>query len=456
MIILMFAVSILLAASAAIPGDTGNGRVCSADQSEQTLGDDPAVLEITSANSFSVFRGTGGMFQVTATGTAPITYYLTGAAPGISIDSSGLITILGTMAANTYTFTVNASDGTAPNAAQPFTLTVIEPTYGISLTPSADKDFGSATVGYGAQGSHLVTVNNTGNQPTGALTVVLSGTDLNDFTLSTASISSIAVSGNDSFTVVPKTGLPVGTYDATVTITGGHGISASFNVSFEVKLPDTEKPTVVNVSPSGTGAALSGHVTITFSEPMYTSIPGTVTLNGTPLSSSGGSWSADSTIYTIPYNGLALSTAYTVNITGFKDASDNKNMMDPDSGNSFTTAATAPTMHTVTVNNGTGGGSYAAGGSVTITAGTAPAGKVFDKWTTSSGVTFADASSETTTFTMPAKAVTVTATYKSASGSEPSGSGGSKILGLDPMILAAIIIAVTAAAAAAVYFLRKR
>ncbi|MCL2722608.1 MAG: InlB B-repeat-containing protein, partial [Treponema sp.] len=48
------------------------------------------------------------------------------------------------------------------------------------------------------------------------------------------SISSITVSGNNSFTVVPNTGLAAGTYTATVTVSGGNGITASFNVSFTV------------------------------------------------------------------------------------------------------------------------------------------------------------------------------------------------------------------------------
>lgn len=45
---------------------------------------------------------------------------------------------------------------------------------------------------------------------------------------------------------------------------------------------------------------------------------------------------------------------------------------------------------------------------------TPPANKVFDKWTTNNGGAFADASSPSTTFTMPAGNVTVTATYKDA------------------------------------------
>lgn len=70
--------------------------------------------------------------------------------------------------------------------------------------------------------------------------------------------------------------------------------------------------------------------------------------------------------------------------------------------------------YTLTVNNGTGDGKYAAKSEVTIKADAAPEGKVFDKWVTSNGGTFADAASATTTFTMPGNDVTVTATYKDA------------------------------------------
>ena len=80
---------------------------------------------ITSANSTSVVNGTGGTFQVTATGSAPITYSLSGAPSGVTINStSGLIAIAGTVVVNSYNFTVTASNGVSPNATQSFTLTV--------------------------------------------------------------------------------------------------------------------------------------------------------------------------------------------------------------------------------------------------------------------------------------------------------------------------------------------
>ena len=110
----------------------------------------------------------------------------------------------------------------------------------MTLDPAANKTFTAATVGYGAQTAHSVTViNENGSGATGDLTVALSGTNANSFTLSKTTISSIAASGSDSFTVVPNTGLAVGTYTATVTVDKAAGntnsiIAQSFDVSFTV------------------------------------------------------------------------------------------------------------------------------------------------------------------------------------------------------------------------------
>jgi len=68
-------------------------------------------------------------------------------------------------------------------------------------------------------------------------------------------------------------------------------------------------------------------------------------------------------------------------------------------------------VYTLTVNNGSGSGKYAAGAMATITANTAPSGKLFDNWTATSG-TLANANNAATTFAMPAGAATVTANYK--------------------------------------------
>ena len=69
-----------------------------------------------------------------------------------------------------------------------------------------------------------------------------------------------------------------------------------------------------------------------------------------------------------------------------------------------------PTLYSLTVNNGSGSGSYAAGTLVTIVANVAPAGQRFDVWAGNIW-NLADLSSASTAIVMPASAVTVTATY---------------------------------------------
>ncbi len=71
--------------------------------------------------------------------------------------------------------------------------------------------------------------------------------------------------------------------------------------------------------------------------------------------------------------------------------------------------------NTVTVVSGTGGGDYAQGATVTITADVAPSGQRFKEWNISPSVTFAGGtskSSQIAIFTMPVQAVTATATYE--------------------------------------------
>lgn len=79
-------------------------------------------------------------------------------------------------------------------------------------------------------------------------------------------------------------------------------------------------------------------------------------------------------------------------------------------------------VYPVTVVNGTGSGSYVEGVTVTITANDR-SGYTFTGWS-GTDVTFADASKKATTFTMPARAVTVTANYQQNSDGGGSDDGG--------------------------------
>lgn len=83
-------------------------------------------------------------------------------------------------------------------------------------------------------------------------------------------------------------------------------------------------------------------------------------------------------------------------------------------------------VYEVTVTDGTGTGKYREGQTVTIKA-NEKSGYTFTKWTSDDGVAFDNAYAKETSFTMPAKAVTVTANYSknSGGGSSGGGSGGS-------------------------------
>lgn len=67
--------------------------------------------------------------------------------------------------------------------------------------------------------------------------------------------------------------------------------------------------------------------------------------------------------------------------------------------------------YTLTVVNGTGGGTYAAGTAVIISANNPPTGKVFYNWTMSTTMNIVSSRSAATTITMPESNATVTANY---------------------------------------------
>ena len=106
------------------------------------------------------------------------------------------------------------------------------PTYQIS-SDIFNYVFTTATAGYSPRSAGTFTISNTGNQPTGSMTVSLTGNTY-AFSLSRTSLSSIAVDDYAYFSVSPVSGLPAGIYNATVTIRGNNGIQLNITLRFTV------------------------------------------------------------------------------------------------------------------------------------------------------------------------------------------------------------------------------
>jgi len=131
---------------------------------------------------------------------------------------------------------------------------------------------------------------------------------------------------------------------------------------------------------------------------------------------------AGASVLTITSSGGAATGTYTLvtggnNITGSAPATvnlpTNWAATVSISGNSLLLNVTSAgaTTYLLTVNNGTGGGRYAAGTAVPIAANAPAPGYHFVNWTTADGGSFADANAASTTYTMPANPATVTANY---------------------------------------------
>ena len=189
-----------------------------------------------------------------------------------------------------------------------------------------------------------------------------------------------------------------------------------------------------NTDPNGGGTQYTEGQTFEISAPLtlyaqWTAGTTNVTLD--PNDGASGNETSVSAVYDFPMPALTdagdLPTRTNYSFTGYYDAQTGGVQYYDETGASVKdwdkTNATATlyaqwelVTYTVTVNNGTcDGGEYTEGATVTITADTPVAGKQFKEWTTSDAITFADASSAITTFSMPAGDVSVTATYEDIS-----------------------------------------
>ncbi|MGI6095429.1 MAG: Ig-like domain-containing protein, partial [Lachnospiraceae bacterium] len=141
-----------------------------------------------------------------------------------SVDENGKVTAV---TAGEATITVTTEDGGKTNTCQ---VTVTQSTYSIFADP-ASLSFGSVYTGYAQPAAKTVTITNTGNR-TLTLTPPVS---TENFVAGTLSKTELPAGEKATFTVQPKTGLPVGTYRETITVSGSDGVALSIPVNFTVK-----------------------------------------------------------------------------------------------------------------------------------------------------------------------------------------------------------------------------
>ena len=123
-------------------------------------------------------------------------------------------------------------------------------TYEIVLNESGTFAFDDKYLNYATAEEKPVTITNNGNRPTGALSIAASGAS---FDVDPDSINNIAADGGEeSFVVKPKLNLGIGVYTATVTVSGSHGLSGSFDVTFEVTATPTHRIQLVTTPATNT------------------------------------------------------------------------------------------------------------------------------------------------------------------------------------------------------------
>ena len=207
-------------------------------------------------------------------------------------------------------------------------------------------------------------------------------------TASTASPYEYSVSASNYYTGGDIKNLEAGDYRMAVTLNGERYLSEKFTVNYTA--PVTTYTVSFNAN-GGTGTmanvtGVSGEYMLPangFTAPAGKQFKGWATsAYGSVISGTTYEVSSDTTFYAI-----WESKEYSITVTDGK----------------------------ATIGAGSEISKAAEGTAVTLTANAAPSGKVFDKWeVVSGGITLADANSATTTFTMPASAVSVKATYKNA------------------------------------------
>jgi hypothetical protein len=222
------------------------------------------------------------------------------------------------------------------------------------------------------------------------------------------------LSNGPTLTSVSPNPLPSGTYTVSITGTGfvqgatvmngGIQLVTTSVTSTTVKASGYQAPAAsATFSVKNPGSVYSNSITV----PVKGSGPATYTLT---VVNGSGSYAAGTSV-TITANAPPSGQSF-LDWTGatVANATASTTTLTMPAANTTVTAnyTTAVAKYTLSVVNGSGSGSYAAGTPVTITANAPPSDESFVDWT---GATVANANTPSTTLTMPAANTTVTANY---------------------------------------------
>ncbi|MCL1856034.1 MAG: SUMF1/EgtB/PvdO family nonheme iron enzyme, partial [Kiritimatiellaeota bacterium] len=182
----------------------------------------PLTVTVTNTGDYA------GTFTLASTDAA---FALSAPTLTLAAGAGGTFTVVPAtgLARGAYAATISA-DGGAGFGAKTFDVAFTVKGNAFTLSQTAPYNFAFVNVGYAAQTPLAVTLANTGDY---GGTFTLSSSSAN-FTV-TPSTLSVASGANDTFAVAPVTGLPLGTYTATITADGGTGYGTkTFTVSFTV------------------------------------------------------------------------------------------------------------------------------------------------------------------------------------------------------------------------------
>ena len=147
------------------------------------------------------------------------------------------------LTAGTYneTITISGTNGASTSVTAMFEVTPAVFVLSYSISASTLASFGSLQTPYTQPAAKIVTITSTG---TGSVTLA-QPTAIN-YLIGTLSKTSLAATGETAtFTVQPKAGLAVGTYNETITINGTNGASTTVSAMFTVTAASDNRDRVV-------------------------------------------------------------------------------------------------------------------------------------------------------------------------------------------------------------------